>query len=300
METQVSLRNEFLNPTVWKQIEEVAARLQKSGALPSSITNGAQLTMVFLAGYEAGMKPMESLNAFYIVNGKLTMYGDAVIRQLKRNGYKVAWIETTDKLATVKLTSPGIGEEEQDTHTETFTIEDATRAGLAGKATWKAFPKDQLRWKAVGRAIRFFCPEVLGGVSYLKEEAEDFEVIEAKSAPAASFSEDKIPMTDEQSDKVTDLITALKMPMETANGWSMGAFQCPIDELSIEQAPKAIAALAKRLELANLTKPITADQAADAVAATIARNTDEALGFVDKPITAEEVAQLDAEAAKQS
>lgn len=316
MPQEIAMRNEFLNPSVWKQVEEVTARLQKSGALPSSITNGAQLSMVFLAGYEAGMRPMESLNAFYIVNGKLTIYGDALIRQLKRNGYRVKWVESTNEKATVRLTAPRpvqpvyvknadgdiieVSQEEPDTCDETYTIEDAKLAGLAGKGTWSKFPKDMLRWKAIGRAVRFFCPEVLGGVSHTKEEAEDIEVVETKPA---TFSEDKVVMTEEQYKRLYSLINGeLKMPLEVANGWSMGQFQCPISELSVEQAPKAIAALEKRLEMetrmnAGKTQP-EATQEAEEVQITASSIDTE--GRTITPVTAEEVAAIEAEDAAKN
>jgi hypothetical protein len=186
MNKDVALRSEFLPQTVLDQIEQVSSKLIESKALPSSILNGAQLTMVLMAGYEAGMKPMESINAYYIINGRLTIYGDASIRQLRRADYKIKWDESTDKTATVTLSKGS------ESHTETYTIEEATKAGLLSKIPWKNHPKDMLRWKCVARAIRFFCPEVLGGVQYFKEEAEDFDPekrepvhVEASEAPVS-------------------------------------------------------------------------------------------------------------------
>jgi len=156
-------------------IDAMVEKYAKSGALPSSIQNAAQLHMVMMAGFEAGMRPMESLNAFYIVNGKLTMYGDAVIRQLKKSSYKIAWKESTDKVSTVVLT-----DKDGNEHEETYTWEEAVKAGLTTKkGPWQTDPKSMMRWKCIGRAIRFFCPEVLGGTQYLKEEAQDFQEITA-------------------------------------------------------------------------------------------------------------------------
>lgn len=167
--SKLALRGEFLPQQAWEQIEALTNKLVDSKALPSSIVNAPQLMMVFLAGYEAGMSPMQSLSSYYIVSGKVTIYGDAVMRQLKLAGYKVRWGEVTEKSATVTIIAA-----DGDTHSESFTWEDAVTAKLTSKDNWIKYPKDQLRWKALGRAVRFFCPEVTGGF-YMKEEAQDFD-----------------------------------------------------------------------------------------------------------------------------
>lgn len=172
---QLAMRGEFLPQQALAQIETLTAKLKDSKALPPSITNGAQLMMVFLAGYEAGMTPMQSVSSYYIVNGRVTIFGDAVLRQLKQAGFSVEWDERTDKCATVTITDT-----KKRKHTETFTWEEAVTAGLTHKDVWKKYAKDMLSWKALGRGVRFFCPEVLGGF-YMKEEAEDIvpEVVRA-------------------------------------------------------------------------------------------------------------------------
>jgi len=165
MTNQLQLRDKFVNPVALEQINQLATRFSRSGALPDSIKNGDQLAMVLMAGYEAGMSVMQSINSYYIVNGKITIYGAAVIQQLRRHGWKLQWQESTNEIATVTI-SKG-----QESHTETYTIEEAKDSGLANRSNWMKFPKEMLRHKAVGRAVRFACPEVLGGF-YLKEEIE--------------------------------------------------------------------------------------------------------------------------------
>lgn len=172
-ENEVALRQEFMPQAALAQIESLAEKLKDSKALPSTITNGAQLMMVMMAGYEAGMTPIESINSYYIINGKITIWGRAVLSQAKRAGIKVKWLESTEKVATVMLTDTS-----GETHTETYTIEDATKALLLSKDNWKKYPKDMLRWKVLGRGVNFFCPEVIGR-HYIKEDIEDGEFAEA-------------------------------------------------------------------------------------------------------------------------
>ena len=230
MENRLSLRGEFLPPQALAQIEVLTDKLVDSKALPSSITNGAQLAMVFLAGYEAGMTPMQSLNSFYIVNGKVTIWGQAVLVQLKLAGWDVEWVESTDLTCTVTI-SKGTKK-----HTETFTFEEAKTAGLTHKDPWKKYPRNMLRWKALGNAVRFFCPEVLGGY-YIKEEIEsdlEVEVMDAGAPstgkrgrkntppPAATIDVSVAPVEEKSKldEKLNKAIHAIWNEIAEINGWT--------------------------------------------------------------------------------
>ena len=76
----------FVDPQALQQMEGLSNKLIKSQALPNTIQNASQLMMVFLAGYDAGMTPMQAIQSYYFVNGKLTIWGAAVITQLKNAG----------------------------------------------------------------------------------------------------------------------------------------------------------------------------------------------------------------------
>lgn len=177
---------EFMNPKRWAVMQAMSSTFISSGAVPESIKNAAQMMMVFQAGYEAGMQPLESLNAFYIVNGKLTMYGDAVTSQVIRAGHKVEWGTCDDKTATVTITRG----DNQATMTGTFTIDEATRKGLLQTAKgnenvfWKKYPENMLKYKALGKIVDFIVPDALRGVS-VKEviEADLGGESDAVSAP---------------------------------------------------------------------------------------------------------------------
>ena len=170
----LAIRERFPSPQSWEAIQTIADKLKESKALPTFIDNPGKLVMVLLAGKEAGMGAVEALNSFYMVNGKLTIYGSATLSQLKRAGYKVKWGECSDKSATVTII-----DKDGDTHTETYTIEEAQLAGNVGKnEVWRKYPKSMNRWKAIGAAVRFFCPEVLNGY-YVREEMDGTGVVPA-------------------------------------------------------------------------------------------------------------------------
>lgn len=70
----------------------------------------------------------------------------------------------------MELTSP-----EGDKHSESFDIERATIAGLAGKEIWKKYPEEMLTHKAIARAINNFCPEVLNGFAMAEDIMYDVQ-----------------------------------------------------------------------------------------------------------------------------
>ncbi|MCK9601466.1 MAG: recombinase RecT [Sphaerochaeta sp.] len=162
----IRTQDRFPTTSSWEAVMSISKHLSESKALPACIQNASQLTMVLLAGKECGMGAMESLNAFYIVNGKITVYGSAVLSQLKRAGYKVKWGKCDAKEVSVKIISP-----DGDEHDEAFTMEQAVKTGQTGKEPWQKYPVNMLRWKCLGNAVRFFCPEVIYG-HYMKEDIE--------------------------------------------------------------------------------------------------------------------------------
>lgn len=150
---------QFMNPVRWKAMQVMAQTFVQSGALPAGLNNAAKLMMVFQAGYEAGLQPIESINAFYFVNGKLTMYGDQVIAQVLKAGHKVEWGKCDDKSATVKITRADGSANYEDT----FTWQMAEDRGLVN-AIYKKYPNHMLKYKVFSMVAKFVVPDALKGV----------------------------------------------------------------------------------------------------------------------------------------
>jgi hypothetical protein len=158
---------EFMNPKRWQVMKFMAESFIQSGALPSTIKNAPQLIMVFQAGYEAGLQPLEALNSFYFVNGKLSMYGETVIAQIIKAGHEVIWGECNDKTATVTIKRGDTGKE----MSATFTMEMARTRGLLKNPVYTTSPDNMLKFKAVGMVAKFIVPDALHGIQ-IKEDLE--------------------------------------------------------------------------------------------------------------------------------
>lgn len=159
---------DFMNPERWAMIKQVAAVFYESKAIPKSIENAPQMVMVIQAGYEAGLQPIEALNSFYFVNGKISMYGEQGIALVRRKGHQIQWGKCNDETATCKITRSDTGESLE----QTFTMEMARKRGLTNKGgAWVTAPDNMLKFKAFWAVARFLVPDAIHGLP-MKEELE--------------------------------------------------------------------------------------------------------------------------------
>lgn len=209
------LTNAFIDGRIWQQMKSSAETFFNSGALPQSINNVAKVIMVFQAGYEAGLKPLESLNSFYFVNGRLAMFGDIAIALVKRAGHKVEWGICNDKTATVTITRC----DDKQSMSNTFTMDQAKARKLdmgsnGIKDVWVKHPENMLKFKVFHMTAKFICPDALHGTP-IKEvvEAEANEVVEEDKKGAITTTR-----TDSKPSKPeTSLEAALEAKDEPKN-----------------------------------------------------------------------------------
>lgn len=121
-------------------------------------------------GKEVGLEPMQSLQSISVINGKPAMYGDSLLALCRKHPDFEDMIEVgDDKKATCTIKRKG-----QTPVEKTFTIEQATRAGLTHRSpVWKAYPERMLQMRARGFALRDAFPDALGGL-ISNEEAMDY------------------------------------------------------------------------------------------------------------------------------
>lgn len=152
-------------------IFRLAGELQKAqGFLPKHLQNPGQIAAVVLAGQELGIPPMASIRGIKLVMGNVTLDASLQLAVMARGGVRFKWLEQTDKVARLWLQRPGF-----EPHEQTFTIEDAQRAGVLSNDTWKKYPAAMLRARCVSAAGKAYAPDMLSGV-YLAEELPSEEV----------------------------------------------------------------------------------------------------------------------------
>ena len=174
------------NPIVYGQMKQLAVDLINGGATSADAKTPEQLVVKLQAGYELGMTPVESLNSLYIVSGRVTIWGSALIKRLRLAGWNVSYQDETPEQCKITVRK---GDEFIE---DTFLFKDAQDSGYTSgqsglKIGWKLGQnrKLKMRYGAASQLIKTYLPEVLGTIAGVKEVDEDApqpETIESKKA----------------------------------------------------------------------------------------------------------------------
>jgi len=201
-----------LQPTNINEAMQLADMLAKSSIVPKEYQgNPGNVFVAMQWGAEIGLAPMQAVQNIAVINGRPSIWGDAMLALVRGSGLLEYIHENpTDTGCTVK-----VKRKNEDEVVRSFTQEDAKKAGLLSKqGPWTAYPKQMMQMRARSIALRDVFTDVLKGI-HSAEEAMDMpserdmgEVDEVKSeekptkksrkasAAAALAIEDK---TQEQS-----------------------------------------------------------------------------------------------------
>ena len=151
-------------------IGDLAAKIAKTSFVPADYQGKpAEIASCILTGRELGLGPMASLQGIVSIKGKPTLSAQLMRQLALRAGHDIAVEKSTDKVASVKGKRAG-----SDTWTTvTFSIEDATRAGINRGDAWSKYPADMLMNRATSRLCRLIFADALGGVAYTPDELSD-------------------------------------------------------------------------------------------------------------------------------
>lgn len=161
-----------MQPVDFTGMLEVAKELVGTGFLPKHITTPGQCVAIILAGRELGMEPMLSLRSITMVQGKIVVNADAQLALFKAAGGRAVFNLLNEKVATLWLKHPN-----GDEHTESFSMEDAKRAGLTNNPTWSKYPKAMLRSRVITAGLKSIGFEPTAG-AYDPEELQAVAVVE--------------------------------------------------------------------------------------------------------------------------
>ena len=148
----------------------------KSGLAPSSFKTPEAVMIAIQYGAEIGFSPMQSLQSLAVINGKPSLYGDALPALAWGSGLLESLEETIEgdgdqrtarcSLARKGVTLPIV---------RTFSVADAKRASLWGKnGPWSSYPDRMLAMRARAFAFRDGFADVLRGIG-VSEEVADYQ-----------------------------------------------------------------------------------------------------------------------------
>lgn len=196
-------------PTNWQELHHYANTIAKSDIIPFEYRGKpSNIIIAVQLGYEIGLKPLQSLSSIAVINGKPSIYGDAMLALVqKRNDYAglEEHIENEgDNMVAYCIIKRKIKATGEIIDTKrTFSIKEAKQANLISKGPWITYPKRMLQMRARGFALRDAFADVLAGL-ISSEEASDYPAEKMKDVTPPPQQLSKNPLDDIVEEKVED------------------------------------------------------------------------------------------------
>jgi len=173
--------------------------MSKSSILPREYQGSPGNILVAVTwGAELGLPPLQAMQSIAVINGRPSLWGDAVIALVRASGLAESIVEdVAADAATCTVKRRG-----EPATSRTFTMADAKRAGLAGKSgPWSQYPTRMLQMRARAWALRDVFPDVLRGV----QVAEEVQDIPAERAMGAAHVVEPEPPSRPADSRTADL-----------------------------------------------------------------------------------------------
>jgi hypothetical protein len=163
-------------PTTLTEAIQFSEMLSNSNMVPKAYQGKPQDILVCVQwGMEMGLAPMQALQNIAVINGKPSVYGDAMMALVQASPVCDDVEEYFEGEGTPNPVAVCIASRKgRKPVTVKFSVEDAKRAGLwAKQGPWTAYPKRMMQMRARGFALRDAFPDVLKGLISV-EEANDY------------------------------------------------------------------------------------------------------------------------------
>lgn len=149
---------------------QVAADFAKAVAstdfVPDSLRgNPAAIAAAILYGDEVGIPPMQALAKIAVINGRPTLAAETQRALILRAGHAL-WIEES---TLTRCTVAGRRRDSDEVSRVTWTLDDAKRAGIAGKQPWRNYPRQMLLARASAELARTIFADAIGGLAAVEE-----------------------------------------------------------------------------------------------------------------------------------
>lgn len=172
------VRGELISDDAMEKFWRMANAFAK-GRMFRDVTQAEQAFSKMLVGYYLGLNPTQSMMGIQLIRGNVGMsYPTMGAFVRSRPGYDYKILEHTNERAKIEFfhNDASLG-------TATFSVEDAKRAKLIrSDGGWETYPENMCVARALSKGIRFFMPEVLGGIPvYTTEEIPDATAEELSS-----------------------------------------------------------------------------------------------------------------------
>lgn len=144
------------------------ARTAHASGLYNTIGGEARILMILLTAKELGIGPMMALNgSIWNIQGKIEISARCMNGMIRKAGHSIKIIKSDNMICTLLGTR-----KDGDSFECSFSIEDATRAGLAKRDVWLKYTEDMLYNRCMSRLARRLFSDIIGE-SYIQGEIAD-------------------------------------------------------------------------------------------------------------------------------
>ena len=168
----INVSNGMLAPQNFQEALEFGRLISQSGMVPKDYQGNVGAVLVAMQmGAEVGLSPMAAIQNISVINGRPSLWGDAMLAVVTSHPECEDVVEEFDPqrmLATCTVIRRG-----RQPVTRAFSMDDAQTAGLSGKqGPWKQYPKRMLQMRARSWACRDAFPDALRGIRCAEEEQD--------------------------------------------------------------------------------------------------------------------------------
>lgn len=232
-----------LTPSTLKEAMQLSEIMAQSDLVPKDYRNKPGNVLVAVQmGSELGLAPMQAIQNIAVINGRPSVWGDALLGLVAGNPiceYVKESFNESKMTATCKAKRAG-----KDEVVSVFSQDDATKAGLWNKpGPWQTYPKRMLQMRARAFCLRDTFPDLLKGIS-IAEEARDIPDTKDDSIEAV------VLVSDDMAKEIEDGIKLL--PEKSQAGfmdWINDEYSVSsIGELSAESAEYSLSLLKLKID----------------------------------------------------
>lgn len=160
-----------LAPRDFSELWNLAHMLADGQFVPKAFAGKpGDVLAALMMGAEVGLSPLAALRGIAVINGRPSLWGDALLGVAMQHPDYVAhreWIEGEgDKMVACCI----VVRRGSEPHTVRFSVDDAKKSKLWGKAgPWQEYPKRMLQLRARAWAIRDKFADALAGLASAEE-----------------------------------------------------------------------------------------------------------------------------------
>lgn len=264
--SNIAVKTTLLTPSNLKEAMEYATIIANSAMVPKTYQGKAgDILVAVQMGAELGLKPIQALQNIAVINGKPSVYGDALLALVQAHSSFEDIKEWYDEKTNTAFCR--VKRKNQTEHTVSFSIEDAKKAGLWGKGgPWTQYPKRMMQMRARGFALRDKFADALGGLITV-EEAQDYQVVDTPEKDVTPITKtdmlsnklDSIVLEEEvvnqePSETLLELLELIKLhnvSSEIISKWTRAAGVESIADLGIERQVACIEWINKQYNYAQ-------------------------------------------------